>query len=519
MSAQQNVAEVELHRQIADCYDDPLGFVMLMYPWGKKGTPLAQYDGPDTWQEDVLLAFAEAIRERNFDGARAVNPIRQLVSSGHGCGKSTAIAWIAHFNLSTRPHSRGTVTANTFTQLETRTWPTIQRWVKMGLNAHWFEIGTRLIYHKSFRESWLLSAQTCKEENSEAFAGQHAAESTSYYLLDEASNIPDKIWEVMEGGLSDGEPHVFAFGNPTRRTGKFYRAAFGEDRKRWRVSVVDSRTAKMPNKELHAQWLVDYGEDSDFFRVRVRGLPPRAGDLQFIDSDRVTAAQKREAYHLVDDPLILGVDVSRGGLDDCCLCFRIGRNARCFRAIRISGEDAKDNMVFAAKVAQVLDGTYEDPIHGHMRKIDMAFIDGTGVGGPTCDRLRQLGYAKQVTEVQFGAAAPDKHFANMRAYIWSQLRDWLMYGAIPDDSALETDLTGPGFKHDAQDRLVLESKEAMKKRGLDSPDQADATALTFSLPVRPKGTTWKPRNLYGTRPNIHHTGIGHLGGEPSGFMG
>jgi hypothetical protein len=96
------------------------------------------------------------------------------------------------------------------------------------------------------------------------------------------------------------------------------------------------------------------------------------------------------------------------------------------------------------------------------------------------DRLKQLNY-KNVTEVQFGGDSPDPQLANMRAYIWSRMRDWLQArGAIPGDVTLETDLTGPGYHHDNQDRLVLESKEQMKKRGVSSPDDGDALALTFA---------------------------------------
>ena len=137
-----------------------------------------------------------------------------------------------------------------------------------------------------------MSAQSCKEENSESFAGQHAADSTSFYVFDEASAIPEKIWEVAEGGLTDGEPIFIACGNPTRNTGKFQRITFGGERERWTRFSVDSRTSRFSNKDLIAQWAADYGEDSDFFRVRVRGECPRAGTTQFIPNDAVEACRK-----------------------------------------------------------------------------------------------------------------------------------------------------------------------------------------------------------------------------------
>ena len=128
--------------------------------------------------------------------------------------------------------------------------------------------------------------------------------------------FPDQIFEVAEGGLTDGEPMIFLFGNPTRNTGKFYRATFGLERNRWKARSIDSRECALPNKAQIEEWIHDYGEDSDFVRVRVRGLPPRASELQFIDQERVWQAQKRTVSPLDDEPLIAGVDVSgRCGLE------------------------------------------------------------------------------------------------------------------------------------------------------------------------------------------------------------
>jgi len=111
--------------------------------------------------------------------------------------------WLVNWIMSTRPHAQGTVTANTGTQLETKTWAQIAKWTKMSVTAHWFSVsmgrGSMKMVHKEHPASWFCTAQTCREENSEAFAGQHAANSTSFYINDEASAIPEKIWEVQEG--------------------------------------------------------------------------------------------------------------------------------------------------------------------------------------------------------------------------------------------------------------------------------------------------------------------------------
>src|SRR6516225_9947449 len=123
------------------------------------------------------------------------------------------VAWLVDWLMSTRPGCKGTVTANTVTQLETKTWPAIDHWTRICATRAWFLLGTESIRAIKDPRNWFFVAQTAREENSEAFAGQHAATSSNCYIFDEASAVPDAIWEVAEGGLTDGEPHIFAFGN------------------------------------------------------------------------------------------------------------------------------------------------------------------------------------------------------------------------------------------------------------------------------------------------------------------
>lgn len=482
MSAVASNVDLMLAEEVAQYYADPLGFVLVMYPWGEKGTTLADHTGPDAWQAKFLTELGDEIRRNGFDGKLPVAPIRRIVSSGHGIGKSTLVAWLVNFIMSTRPHSQGTVTANTFTQLETKTWAAIKRWTALCLTGHWFTVTSNRMYHVEHKDTWFCAPQSSKEENSEAFAGQHADIATSFYVFDEDSAIPDNIHEVAEGGLTDGEPMIFRFGNPTRSNGDFHKCCFGSDRARWNPTIVDSRDSKFSNKALIAEWVQIYGEDSDFVRVRVRGLPPNAGDLQFIGLDVVAAAQRAEASVLADEPLVAGLDVARGGSDECVIRFRRGKDGRSIPAIRVPGEQSRDSMKLATLAADVLTKTYDG------RRVHTMFVDATGgsVGGPVADRLRQLGF-RNVQDVQFGGDSPDPKYANMRAFMWGRMRDWLVAGgAIDRTTDLETDLTGPGYEHDKRDRVLLESKENMKKRGLDSPDDGDALALTFAAPIAVK---------------------------------
>ena len=174
LPSREMVEQELLCRKAASYRQDPLGFVRWAYPWGQPG-PLEKYSGPDAWQAEFLEELGQQVRKRNFDGVTPVLPIRFTTASGHGIGKSVLVAFIVNWILSTRPHSQGTVTANTFQQLSTRTWATIQTWTKRCKTGHWFEVTGQRMYHKQFKESWFCSAQSCKEDNSEAFAGQHAA--------------------------------------------------------------------------------------------------------------------------------------------------------------------------------------------------------------------------------------------------------------------------------------------------------------------------------------------------------
>ena len=478
-----NLTEVyDLASEIVAFRDNPLGFVLHCYPWGEG--ELAGYAGPDDNQREFLESLGKEVRERDFDGKKAVMPIRMAETSGHGTGKSAMGAWIANWIMSTRPWSIGTVTAGTATQLDQRTWAALRKWTSTCITADWWEVQSTGIYIKKelcrpneSPENWKVVAQTCKEENAQSFAGQHAANSTSWYLFDEASAIPDSIYHVAYGGLTDGEPMMFVWGQPERRTGEFYKICFGSLSDRWNHRRVDSRTSLFTNKELIAEWQRDYGEDSDWFRVRVLGLPPTADELQYIDFARIQAARKRHVEVLADEPLIAGFDVSGGGAAWNVIRFRRGLDARSYPPIRITGEAGRDRSILIAAAAQILrDGVNGTPVAAMF--VDSAF------GAPIVERLHSLGF-KNVHEISFGAPSPDRHQANMRAYMWFRLKEWLTKGAIADEDRLAGQLAAPGYHINTGGKLVIESKAEMARRGEASPDDGDALALTFARPVAP----------------------------------
>lgn len=468
---------------IAGFRHDPLGFVLFAFPWGEPGSVLADDDGPEDWQAELLASVGLGL----MDVGEA---IQEATASGHGVGKSALVSWLILWAMSTHEDTRGVATANTEVQLRTKTWPELAKWYRLLICRHWFTMTATALYSvdPSHEKTWRIDAVPWSENNTEAFAGLHNAGKRIIVVFDEASAIPDIIWETTEGALTDADTEIlwFVFGNPTRNTGRF-RECFGRFRHRWMVRQVDSRTVRITNKDQIAQWVADYGEDSDFVRVRVKGVFPRAGSQQFIDLERVEEAQKREAAHIPSDALVLGVDVARFGDDQTVICPRRGRDARTREWITLRGADT---MQVAGRVAELA---------GQI-KPDAIFVDEGGLGAGVVDRLKQLN-VHGVIGVNFGSApdtvnpvADGVRVKNKRAEMWARMREWLRNGAIPEDYELASDLTGVEYGYDADNAIQLERKEAMKKRGLASPDKGDALALTFAYPVQ-KDRAKTTRNL------------------------
>ncbi len=458
-------------------FADPLGWVRYSFEWGRG--ELEAFQDPDEWQIAFLKELGEEIKKRGFNAAlaQAVEAVQFATASGHGIGKSALVAWLILFILSTRPHARGVVTANTVEQLATKTWPELAKWRRRCITGHWFYIttgrGAMKIVHRQHPETWRADAQSCDEHNSEAFAGLHNVDSSAFYIFDEASRIPDKIWEVAEGGLTDGEPFWFVFGNPTRPSGRFYEC-FHRFRHRWKTRQIDSRTVVITNKKQIAKWIEDYGDDSDFVRVRVKGQFPAVGDHQFIGTNLVEESIRRQVVATMRDPLILGVDVARFGTDKTVLRFRRGRDARTIPARKYRG---KNTMQVASIIAGVIN---EFAAQG--TPIAAVFVDGGGVGGGVVDRLHQLGH--KVIEVGFGEKARnDRDYANRRTELWADMRKGLAIVGIDDDPELRADLVGPEFDYTPKEQLILESKDDMQERGVSSPNDGDALALTYAEPV------------------------------------
>lgn len=246
--------------------------------------------------------------------------------------------------------------------------------------------------------------------------------------------------------------------------------------------VVEANWGDNPwfSKELEEERSHDLLGDRENYLHVWEGHYLAADEMQLISAKLVEVARKNSGVSHPTDELVLGVDVARGGSDRSTIAVRRGRDAKT-RPWEVFGKGdrrQRDTMQLAAHVAHMIDD---------MRP-DATFVDEGGVGGGVIDRLNQMGY--DITPVNSSSAADGLtrvKCANKRAEMWQRMKEWMGQPdiAIPDSTALETDLTGPLFKYDANNAILLEKKEDMKKRGVRSPDEADALALTFAYPVVP----------------------------------
>jgi hypothetical protein len=392
-----------------------------------------------------------------------------------------------HWFMSTRPDPAVVVTANTATQLSTKTWRELKKLNETALNRSWYNITATTMSLIGAEETWFASAIPWTEHRSEAFAGTH--EQHVLYLFDEASAIPNIIWEVSEGAMSTPGSRWCVYGNPTRNSGAFFEC-FNKMKHRWYTMRVDSRTAKMTDKELIKQWIEDYGEDSDFVRIRVKGEFPRSGDNQFIDLESINNCFSYKASGHELQALVMGVDVARYGDDQTVFCIRQGRKVHPLRKWR-----GIDTMQTASYIAEVYNEL----------QLDRIFIDGGGVGGGVVDRVKQLIPPNKVQEILSQSSTRNKVvYFNKRAEMWGDMRDAIRAGMeLPEDIDLKTDLSGVNYGFTATQQIQLEKKEDMKRRGMASPDSGDSLALTFAeqvIRIKPKPKTLVP-SYYGDSGN------------------
>jgi len=456
---------------------DPLAFTMGAYPWGEPGTVLEKSDGPEEWACDLMNRIRDGLINLN-------EAIQEAVASGHGIAKSATVAQITMWAFCTLPDTRGVITANTETQLKTKTWAELGKWFNLCFFAreHFTLTATGLFSKDPNRErTWRIDMIPWSEKNPAAFAGLHNKGKRLLLIFDEASEIPDIIWETAEGALTDADTEIIwlAFGNPTRNSGRF-RECFpgGKFERQWHHLQIDSRTVRITNKRRLQNWIDAYGEDSDFVRVRVLGQFPRKGLMEFFSATEIDEAMTREVVVQRTDPLALGVDVARYGMNNSVLFFRKGRDARTIDRQRFNGlstVELTDRIVIA---------------HDTYRP-DGIMVDGGGVGGGVVDNIRNR--RLHCYEIQFGgkdvvynfAATSGERYANNRAAMYGACRAWLRGGCLPNDPELRRQMLAIRYTFNNKDEIILERKEDLVDedgQGI-SLDDIDALCLTFAHPL------------------------------------
>lgn len=492
--------EAEILTQILALKDDPVGFVTYAYPWGRPGTPFEKLKGPRKWQMEDLQRLGDHTREQVFryENGLPLKVWKEARSSGRGPGKSAKFGMIAHWHTSTRIGSTTIVTANTEGQLRSRTFPEYAVWFGSGINSHWFTLETMRVVPAPWLSElvrklpeegglgidpkyWFVQGTTWSEDNPNAFAGVH----NPYGLLlqmDEAAGIPSEIWNVSEGFFTEENPYRFwmAASQMRNRSGRMFEL-FNDKRmgEGWDLRTLSTRGMEGVDQGVVEDQIRRYGEDSDFVRVEILGLPPRTSEDQFIPYDAVRQAQQNDLFRDEHEALILGVDPAPRG--KTAWRFRQGRNARDCCGAQTHGHWLNYNNTQIATAIRELAAKY---------KPDAICIDfGMGTGVIDDLKRKKPAYGK-VYEVRFGDAAhagKDSEWATHAIELWAKVRDWLPGGMIENDDGekgtLSQQLTDRGWRYRATDgaKKILETKDDMKRRGVASPDDADALACTFEV--------------------------------------
>ena len=311
------------------------------------------------------------------------------------------------------------------------------------------------------------AARTARREQPEAFQGFHCEH--MLFIADEASGIDDAIFEVGAGAMSTLGAKTVLAGNPTRNSGYFFDAFHRMRGRFWTLKVSSEEVARA--RSHIDDVAAAYGKDSNAYRVRVLGEFPESMDESVIPLEWIEAALSREVATIESFRPVWGLDVARFGDDRTALAKRRGNTllepVTCWRG--------KDTMQTAGLVME------EWRAAGESERPSEILVDAIGIGAGVADRLGELGLPARGINVAEQPAATDR-FARLRDELWWRTREWFAARdcKIARDPALVAELSGPSYAFTSAGRLVIESKDEMKARGLASPDLADAFILTFA---------------------------------------
>jgi phage terminase large subunit len=412
-------------------------------------------EGMEPWQRDALDTIAKNDR--------------LSIKAGHGVGKTAFEAWIVWWFLVTRYPCKIPITANSQDQLRDVVWAEIALWGRRLPEEFrsQFEVTAERIFLKSAPEECFAVARTASKERPEALQGFHATH--LLFVIEEASGIDDIIFEVAQGALSTPGAKVVMCANPTRLSGYFF-DTHHTLRHRWATMTVNSED--VPRARGHIEDIIaKYGKDSNAYRIRVQGEFPTTEDEQVIPLEWIKAAVGRNVAKVARYQPVWGVDVARFGDDRTALAKR--QNNHLLEPIK--SWRGKDSM----QVAGIIKHEYDSTIPP-MRPYEI-LVDVIGVGAGVVDRLYELGLP--VRGINVGEQASSKEqFVRLRDELWWAGRKFFEAKdcQIPNDDALISELCAPTYKFMSTGKIIIESKDEMKKRISRSPDLADAFLLTLA---------------------------------------
>ena len=399
--------------------------------------------------------------------------------SGHGVGKSALESWIIWWYISTRPYPKILCTAPTKHQLHDILWAEVSKWKRNSKSLDKdFEWTSEKIYLKGSQEEWFAIARTSNKPD--ALQGTHAEH--VLIIIDEASGVPDIVFEPVLGSMSTIDAKLLMCGNPTQLAGFFYESHMTK-RELYKTHTIDGSKCERVDKN-YVQTIIDmFGKDSDVYRVRVAGEFPKANPDSFIGLDMIRTEKK--VIDIVES-IDLGVDVARYGDDESVVATTYNKS----QVERLNVFKHNDTMRLTGQIVNIIKMlNLKYPSIIVRVKID---CDGLGVG--VYDRLKEV-----IVEKNLKAKAIECHFGgkggkvsydepieyyNSTGIMWGTLRSKLKNNeiTIPNNEELIKQITNRKYFINSDGTIKLERKEDMKKRNVHSPDRADAVVLSLYEP-------------------------------------
>ena len=432
---------------------------------------------PEKWQREALYA----VRDND----------RVAIRSGHGIGKTAFLSWLILWWVLTRSPSRVACTANTASQLSDILWAEVAKWHRRmpdGLKEL-IEVTSAKV-ELTGQDSFAV-ARTARRETPEALQGFHSP--NMLFLVDEASGVDDIIFEVGEGAMSTEGAKTVMTGNPTRTSGYFYEA-FNKMKDNFFTMKVASQDSTQVGPKFIEDMKAKYGEDSNIFRVRVLGEWPEADDDVVIPLHLLQSAAERDQVPAETTPVVWGLDVARFGTDKSALCKRKGNVI----TEPIKSWRNKDLM----EICGIILNEYETTTWSD-RPVEI-LVDSIGLGAGVVDRLTELDLPVRGINVAESASMGER-YGRLRDELWFLGKEWFEMRdcKIPNQEELIDDLSKPRFSFLSNGKLKVEGKDEMKRRGLNSPDLADAFCLTFasraSIATSGSKHKWNSKLSYGSQ--------------------